>query len=172
MTSHRKRGPWHPSCRGAEAALFEISTVFSSWQRMALEKLRLWPLFIILESTSVQATHWKTGHRFPLLPLLYENHSFLNIFFANKLKYISSPSQQILVLTRRNCLQTGNTRQYNTFVLILTWKVHHYFIFLLVAILENHLWPQQWWSGCHIRHYLQNQTYWLTFILFCSHNNC
>lgn len=82
---------------------------------------------------------------------------FKAYFFTDKLIYISLLSQQIPVLNGKNGLQTGNIRQNNTFVLIFTWKVYHYFIFLLV-ILENHLWPLLRWSACHIRHYLQNQT--------------
>lgn len=80
MTSQRERGPWHPSSRGAEAVLFEISTIFSSWQRTALEKFQMWFLLVILESTSVEASHWKIEHIFPLLPFSYEKTFFLRIF--------------------------------------------------------------------------------------------
>lgn len=174
--SQWKGGPWHPSSRGAEAVLSEIS-IFGSWQWMALEKFQIWSLLVILEGTCVQASHWKRARIFPFLPFLYENHFLKHFFFHRQIKI------HFLIITANTSFKwekLSSDRQHKTvqhktvqhICTNFTWKVHHYFIFLLAFILENHLCPLLWWSGCHIRHYLQNQTYWLIFILFYSHSSC
>lgn len=43
--------------------------------------------------------------------------TFFYIFSTDELKYICSPSWQLQLLNGRNCLQLGNTSQYDTFVL-------------------------------------------------------
>lgn len=48
----RERSPWLSGSRGAEAVLLVISTVFSRWQWMLLEKFWAWFLSVGLESTS------------------------------------------------------------------------------------------------------------------------
>lgn len=148
---------------------FSLSSAVENWWHR--RNFKCGPCLLFWKAPLFRQVTEKQESYFLCFLLLYENHFFKSIFFTEKLKYISLLSQKIPVLNGKNGLQTGNTRQYNTFVLFFTWKVHHYFIFLFVVVLESNLWPLLWWSGCHIRHYLQNQTYWLTFIPFYSHNH-